>query len=477
MKSKIFIGSSVEGLNFAYAIQQNLAYDAEATVWSQGVFELSKTTIESLDKIVNSVDFAVFVFSPDDEIVMRGNSLSSVRDNVLFEFGLFIGRLGRERVFFIVPEDSNINIPTDLLGVTSGSYDPNREDENHQAATGVVCNQIRNQINNIGKLTIDLELDPDDSSGEESSEKPEWLDDFLLNDYISAKRKLEEYLANKPDEDQARNLAWLKYMKFKLNEENSLLELCAYVKNLEVEVSIKALVFRFLIVENFQEKVLNLLDDLSESNPLPDRLMMIKAECYSTTGDDKKAIDILTEINREECNLPAVMQLVEIYEKQRDLHSMLKILNKAYFLFFDDEKLMYKYSRVLDDAGKDKEALYLLNELTKKYPEKYLYWGYLSNSCLQLDLYDKAMVSCKKAEKLSEGKEGWIIHNIGNLLNNKGFFSESIEWLNRGLDVEKNSQYAHDRISSALKNRDNENKLFKNYCNEGRYLIRSNLSH
>ncbi len=87
------------------------------------------------------------------------------------------------------------------------------------------------------------------------------------------------------------------------------------------------------------------------------------------------------------------------------------------------------------------------------------------------------MVSCKKAEKLSEGKEGWIIHNIGNLLNNKGFFSESIEWLNRGLDVEKNSQYAHDRISSALKNRDNENKLFKNYCNEGRYLIRSNLSH
>jgi len=32
MKPKIFIGSSVEGINVAYAIQQILTKDAEATV-------------------------------------------------------------------------------------------------------------------------------------------------------------------------------------------------------------------------------------------------------------------------------------------------------------------------------------------------------------------------------------------------------------------------------------------------------------
>lgn len=473
MKPKIFIGSSVEGLNVAYAIQQNLTHNAESTVWDQGVFELSKTTIESLNAIVNSVDFAILVFSPDDEIVMRGEATSVVRDNVLFELGLFIGKLGRERVFFVVPEGSDMRIPTDLVGVTPGHYDPKREDKSYQAATGAVCNQIRNQIKAVGPLIgAAAESDPDESSDKEETESIEWLHDFIDKDYVSAKEKLEKELATKSGADLIRDTAWLKFIQFKLNEKDGLHELCDYAKSSEVGIYEQKMVLRFLIWENCEEKAIELIDEIMADNPSSIELIAIKAECYSINGEEEKAIDLLMSSNPDQ-NPSIAIELAVIYEKQDDLDSALKVLNKAYISFPNNELLMYKYSRFLDDTGRHKEALFLLNALTISDPKSVAYWGYLSNNCLQLDLYDKAMAACKRAEEVSEGKEAWILHNVGNMLNNKGFYSDAIDWLNKGLSIEKDSQYAHDRLSSALKNKEKENEKFNGYCKEGRKLIRT----
>ncbi len=147
MKPRVFVASSVEGLAVAYAVQECLEYECEITVWPQGVFELSKTTIETLDQQSTKFDAAVFVFSPDDEAIVRGTQKPMVRDNVIFELGLFIGRLGRDKCFIVKPRAFDAaHFPTDLLGVTPGTYDENRTDGNWVAAVGPCCNKIRRAL-------------------------------------------------------------------------------------------------------------------------------------------------------------------------------------------------------------------------------------------------------------------------------------------------------------------------------------------
>jgi predicted nucleotide-binding protein len=114
MKSRLFIGSSRESITIAYGAQQNLHHTAEVTVWDQGVFQLSVTALESLLKVLETCDFGMFVFSPDDIITIRGETNRAVRDNIIFELGLFVGALGRERCFILVPDGTHeLRIPTD----------------------------------------------------------------------------------------------------------------------------------------------------------------------------------------------------------------------------------------------------------------------------------------------------------------------------------------------------------------------------
>jgi hypothetical protein len=147
MKPRIFVGSSSEGLDVAYAIQANLDHDAEVTVWNQGIFEPSKYTLESIINALESSDLGVFVFTPDDVVTMRGKEQQAVRDNVLFELGIFIGHLGRNQSFIVIPKGiKDFHLPSDLLGLTSLSYNSSRQDRNLQAALGPACNQLRTVI-------------------------------------------------------------------------------------------------------------------------------------------------------------------------------------------------------------------------------------------------------------------------------------------------------------------------------------------
>lgn len=147
-KPQIFIASSVEGIDIAYAVQELLEYNAECTVWDQGVFEPSSYTMPSLIDMLSVSNYGIFVFSIDDTIRIRGKEEGAVRDNVILELGLFIGAIGQQNCFIIIPNSKeSIHLPTDLAGITLLKYNAKRKDGNLKAALGPSVNKIRNVLN------------------------------------------------------------------------------------------------------------------------------------------------------------------------------------------------------------------------------------------------------------------------------------------------------------------------------------------
>jgi tetratricopeptide (TPR) repeat protein len=467
MKPKIFIGSSVEGLNVAYAVQQNLNHDAESTVWDQGIFELSRTTIESLTKAVESSDFGVFVFSPDDLTKMRGKEHNTIRDNVIFEFGLFIGKMGRDRVYFLIPDGVDFHLPTDLLGVNPGKYDPKRTDGSFQAATGAACNQIRQSIKKLPLLiTENKENKSDDAGLGKNLPKNDWIDDIIDKDYEAAKSKLQKEIDSGDLTDKLINQCWMAYIEFKKNEVTGLGILQEMAKANAQSPEVIKIIARMFIWDKYYKIAIQILDECLSKNQGNIELIITKVECLNLSGNRDAAIELLSVEDIRE-NPTIAVSLAEIYEGAGDIDKALECIHLAYSKYPNSQSTLFKYARLLQEKERHKEALYLLNNLAQENPKESLYWGYLSNSCLQLDLFDKAMRFCKIALGLSKEKEPWIIHNIGNMLNNKGFYTDAEEWLNKGLKLEPDSEYAHNRLASVLKSRDEEQKRFSEICKEG----------
>ena len=183
VRPSLFIGSSVEGLDVAYALQECLEYDTEPTVWPQGVFNPTSATLSDLLEVAHTTDFAAFVFTPDDVSVMRRREGKTPRDNVVFELGLFIGARGPTRCFFLVPSDAELRLPTDLLGLTPLSYVANRTDANLVAALGPAANRIRRALRAVGSLVVSEVAGspvPEDPSAETAEFIRRWNSGELL---------------------------------------------------------------------------------------------------------------------------------------------------------------------------------------------------------------------------------------------------------------------------------------------------------
>lgn len=153
----IFIASSSEGKTASKAIVAEL----EKTLTNQAIihhweyeFALSDVYIESLEKILAKCDFGIFVLTADDILHSRNQQHSAPRDNVIFELGLFMGGIGRDRCFVFKEtgaDNSSVKTPSDILGLETATFTQAGTD-GWEASLKRNCDRVSKRVLEYGQL-------------------------------------------------------------------------------------------------------------------------------------------------------------------------------------------------------------------------------------------------------------------------------------------------------------------------------------
>lgn len=147
MKPTVFVASSQEAVEIASEIQLALHPYATVRLWTQDLFLASSVPLDDLLRELDSWDFGIFIFSPDDIVKLRDRTHHAIRDNVLFELGLVMGRLGKLCAFIVRPKGSeSARIPSDLIGINPIFYDQSSSPNISSASMGPACTELRKAI-------------------------------------------------------------------------------------------------------------------------------------------------------------------------------------------------------------------------------------------------------------------------------------------------------------------------------------------
>lgn len=156
----VFIASAIEGREVAKSVKAKLQAHSELLpyLWDEeGVFEPSLAFIESLERQLAKTDFAVLTLTPDDKVIARGKKSKAPRDNILFELGLFMGRIGRERTFFLYDNQHDIKLPSDITGLAGVHYERTGKESDPQSLTCTCLRLVTAMIQRGPRFKTSLE--------------------------------------------------------------------------------------------------------------------------------------------------------------------------------------------------------------------------------------------------------------------------------------------------------------------------------
>ncbi len=218
--------------------------------------------------------------------------------------------------------------------------------------------------------------------------------------------------------------------------------------------------------KRFNTAIEILIRGLEKHNDKPE-LHELYADCLKSLGKEKEAIELLlNNLKQNPTYNKHYVQLAKILTK-KDLPGIaLECFRIGFSNCPDNIELMEEYALAANKMSKSEEALVVYRNLIKEKPDNSSYWVLLGNQYLNLELNDLALEAYKKANELASEKEGWIFANLGNLMKNRGFYSEGVSYLKKSLELETDYQYAHERMGHALELADEEKEKRNNIVKE-----------
>ena len=136
---RVFIMAPAGASEIARAVQKALATEPFTVVtWTDDAFKTYD--IDSLEQMVDQSDVAITVVEPSEK--------KSARDEVIFELGFLMGRLGRHRTFLIEPRAEKIEL-SELAGINTITYKFSGG-QDLTKALAPVCTKLRKAIHDLG---------------------------------------------------------------------------------------------------------------------------------------------------------------------------------------------------------------------------------------------------------------------------------------------------------------------------------------
>jgi CRP/FNR family transcriptional regulator, cyclic AMP receptor protein len=141
--ARVFIMASSTEIEAARAVEQALAAASfHGTIWQNGKTRGASHAIEKLEEELDRADVAVMIAD-------RAADGEASRDSIVFELGFCIGRLGRHRTFLIEPRREKMELPHELAGINTITYQPS-PGKGLAEALAPACDKLEALIRHLG---------------------------------------------------------------------------------------------------------------------------------------------------------------------------------------------------------------------------------------------------------------------------------------------------------------------------------------
>jgi len=298
-----------------------------------------------------------------------------------------------------------------------------------------------------------------------------WISAMSEKEHDEAIRQLDEALKVTSDRERRIDL-----MAFKAHVafDRSITDGCIEFEKLIAEFPTEETPYRWYALsflwKDFPERALATvkrgIDNVTTNNG---RLYDTLSDIHRRLGQDGLAAEAAkTGIECDPEYFENYLNLAAVSDRAKDIGSARMWYLRALSASNGAERVLAAYAKFLGVNGMPAEAMIRYQRLVITYPKNTAYRTLLGNIYLDQGSKDLAMQEYVQADRDAAGKEGWIIANIGNLYNVSGLYSLAIEKLEEALKLDSKSQYSHERLAQAIKNRETQTQKMEEVAEKAR---------